>query len=46
MVLELAVSSGCEAIITYNHQDFVGTEQFGVEVITPAEFLVRIGAIK
>lgn len=46
MVLELAVSSGCEALITYNQQDFVGVEQFGVEVITPAVFLRRIGAIK
>jgi putative PIN family toxin of toxin-antitoxin system len=46
MVLELAVSSGCEALITYNQQDFVGIEQFGVEVIPPAAFLRRIGAIK
>lgn len=46
MVLELAVSSGSEAIITYNRQDFVGIEQFGIEVITPAEFLLRMGVIK
>ncbi len=46
MVLELAVSSGSEAIITYNQQDFAGVEQFGIEVITPAEFLSRIGVIK
>lgn len=46
MVLELAVSSGSEAIITYNRQDFVGIEQFGIEAITPAEFLLRIGVIK
>lgn len=46
MALELAVSSGCEAIITYNQQDFVGIEEFGVEVVTPAAFLVSIGAIK
>jgi hypothetical protein len=45
-VLELAVSSGCQVIITYNRKDFVGIEQFGVEAITPAEFLVRIGARK
>jgi putative PIN family toxin of toxin-antitoxin system len=46
MVLELAISSGCEALITYNQQDFVGIEQFGVEVIPPAAFLRRIGAKK
>jgi putative PIN family toxin of toxin-antitoxin system len=46
MVLELAVSSGCQVIITYNRKDFGGIAQFGVEAITPAEFLVRIGARK
>ncbi len=46
MVLELAVSSGCEFIITSNRRDFVGIEQFGVAVMTPAEFLGRIGVIK
>lgn len=45
MVLELAVSGGCEFIISYNRQDFVGIEQFGVEVLTPAEFLRGIGVI-
>jgi putative PIN family toxin of toxin-antitoxin system len=44
MVLELAVSGRCEVIITHNRQDFVGIEEFGVEVMTQAEFLVRIGA--
>jgi predicted nucleic acid-binding protein len=46
MVLELAVSSRCEAIITHNRKDFVGIEQFGVEAMTPAEFLMRIGGTK
>lgn len=46
MVLELAVSAGCEFIITYNCQDFTGIEQFGVEIVTPAEFLAKIGVGK
>ena len=43
MVLELAVSAQCEVIITYNRKDFVGVEQFGIEVMTPREYLERIG---
>ncbi len=39
MVLELAVSGQCEAIITYNKKDFAGADQFGLQVMTPKEFL-------
>ena len=46
MVLELAVSGGCEVIITYNRKDFVGIEQFGLEIMTPAAFLGKIGVSK
>lgn len=46
MILELAVSAQCEAIITYNKKDFVGVEQFGLQVMTPKEFLEQIGALK
>lgn len=46
MILELAVSAQCEAIITYNKKDFVGVEQFGLQVMTPKEFLEKIGALK
>jgi putative PIN family toxin of toxin-antitoxin system len=46
MILELAVAAQCEAIITYNKKDFVGVEQFGLQVITPKEFLERIGALE
>ncbi len=30
MVLEVAVAAGCETIVSYNKQDFVGSERFGV----------------
>lgn len=46
MILELAVSAQSEIIITYNQKDFVGVEQFGIEVMTPKEFLERIGELR
>jgi predicted nucleic acid-binding protein len=42
-VLELAVEAECKIIVTHNIKDFMGTEAFGVEVVTPGEFLRRIG---
>jgi putative PIN family toxin of toxin-antitoxin system len=42
-VLELATEAGCEVIVTHNLRDFTGSERFGVEAITPGEFLRRIG---
>jgi putative PIN family toxin of toxin-antitoxin system len=45
MVLELAVAAGCDSVVTYNIRDFVGIEKFGIQVITPAEFLKSIGAL-
>jgi predicted nucleic acid-binding protein len=45
MVLELAVTAGCDSVITYNHRDFAGIEKFGIRAITPAEFLQEIGAL-
>jgi putative PIN family toxin of toxin-antitoxin system len=38
-VLELAVAAQCEAIVTHNLQDFRNATQFGIPVITPADFL-------
>ena len=46
MVLEAAVNSQCPFIVTFNLNDFSGTSQFGIESITPKEFLVRIGELK
>jgi len=42
MVLELAVASKCEYIITYNIKDFKHIESFGVQAIKPADFLKLI----
>lgn len=42
LVLEVAVAGGCRAIVTYNVRDFAGSEQFGVRVLTPAQFLAEL----
>jgi len=44
-VLELAVSTGCEIVITYNKVDFEGGKQFNVRVMTAQEFLKEIGEL-
>lgn len=43
MVLELAVTAGCDSVVTYNVRDFVGINRFGIKVIQPADFLKEIG---
>ncbi len=45
MILELALNSGSDYIVTYNKKDFKGVEIFGVDVLTPKEFLEKIGEI-
>jgi predicted nucleic acid-binding protein len=45
MVLELAVTAGCNYIITYNVNDFKGIENFGIKAITPKEFLELAGEL-
>ena len=45
MVLELAVTANCHYIITYNINDFKGTEKFGIKAMTPKAFLEMVGEI-
>ena len=45
-VLELAVESDCEYIVTFNTKDFAKAENFGIKAIRPSEFLRIIGEIK
>jgi putative PIN family toxin of toxin-antitoxin system len=45
MVLELAVTAGCEYILTYNINDFKGSEKFGIEAVTPKAFLEMAGKL-
>ncbi len=44
-ILELAVESECNYIVTHNIKDFIGSEEFQVEVVTPQKFLRIIGEI-
>lgn len=42
-ILELAVESECEFIVTYNIRDFSPSKHFGIQVVTPKEFLEIMG---
>ena len=43
MVLEVAVESESHFIVTFNKRDFKGCEIFGINLVTPQEFLHLIG---
>jgi putative PIN family toxin of toxin-antitoxin system len=43
LVLELAVESRADFLLTFNAKDFVGAERFGIRVIPLREFLAIIG---
>ena len=43
MVLEVAVAGHCEIIVTYNKRDFNDAARHGLKLMTPKEFLVKIG---
>ena len=45
MILELAVTAGCDHVITYNRRDFIGVEAFGLTVMNSREFLQHIGQL-
>ena len=46
MVLELAVESNSRYIITFNIKDFKDIQKFGIQALTPQEFLKLRGIIK
>jgi len=46
LVLEVAVAANCDAIVTHNVRDFAGIERFGLELLTPGQFLQRLGDLK
>jgi predicted nucleic acid-binding protein len=46
MVLELAVQAKCPYIISFNKRDFPNVDMFGVQILSPQEFLKLIGAIE
>jgi putative PIN family toxin of toxin-antitoxin system len=42
LILELAVSGRADAIVTFNQRDFVGSDQFGIRVMSPKELIKEI----
>jgi putative PIN family toxin of toxin-antitoxin system len=46
MILELAVESRCDIIVTHNVKDFKGIEKFGLKVMKPYKFLQFLGELK
>ena len=42
-LLEVAVASSSDYIITFNLKDFKGIEKFGIKTLTPKEFIKKIG---
>lgn len=46
MVLELAIAAGCNFIITHNKKDFKDIKDFGIQAISPVEFLQTIGVLE
>jgi len=45
MVLEVAVAGHCDCIVTYNKKNFTEAKSFGLEILTPKEFLMKIGEL-
>lgn len=45
LILELAVASQSGYIVTHNISDFKGVEEFGVQAITPRDFLKIIDEV-
>lgn len=41
-----AVAEGCNFIITHNQKDFKNIEEFGIQAMSPVEFLQMIGVVK
>jgi putative PIN family toxin of toxin-antitoxin system len=46
LVLEVAVESSCDFIISHNKKDFRNINKFGLKVLTPYEFLKLIKVLK
>ncbi|MBC7900742.1 MAG: putative toxin-antitoxin system toxin component, PIN family [Saprospiraceae bacterium] len=44
-VLELAIASQSSYIVTFNAKDFINIELFGIETISPADFLKMVRKI-
>ncbi len=41
-ILDLAVAAQADYIVTHNLRNFAGAERFGVQVLTPAQMLMKL----
>ncbi len=41
-VLELAFASQCDALVTHNLKDFVGSDDLGIRVLRPSELVKEL----
>ena len=46
LVLEAAIASYSDIIVTFNKRDFLGSRQFGIRCMTPREFLILLGVLR
>lgn len=44
-ILEAAVASSCDAVVTYNKRDFAGIDRFGIRLCDPKELLIDMGIL-
>ena len=45
MVIESAVAGQADCIVSYNKRDLTSAAKFGIDVLSPKEFLTRIGVL-
>jgi predicted nucleic acid-binding protein len=46
LILELAVKANCLYIVSYNKQDFIGVDAFGIKIVDAREFFQILGEIQ
>ena len=46
LVLEVAVAASVDYLVTFNQRDFAGSESVGVNLITPAQLVEKLGILK
>jgi hypothetical protein len=46
LVLDAAITGGCDFVVSFNERHLRAAREFGIEVLKPAELLKLIGEIK
>jgi putative PIN family toxin of toxin-antitoxin system len=45
LVMEAAIASSSDFILTYNKRDLRASQEFGIQCLTPKEFLILVGEL-